>query len=55
MVIYSDDGGDTWEKGGSVPAAFDLEGQLVNANECQVGFFILRTLTFYIWNLFDFH
>ncbi|XP_071792208.1 sialidase-3-like [Asterias amurensis] len=35
MVIYSDDGGDTWERGGSVPAAFDLEGQLVNANECQ--------------------
>lgn len=36
VVIYSDDGGDTWEKGGQVPAAFDQEGQLVNANECQV-------------------
>ncbi|XP_038047825.1 sialidase-3-like isoform X1 [Patiria miniata] len=36
MVIYSDDGGETWEQGGGVPAAFDQEGQLVNANECQI-------------------
>ncbi|XP_070542524.1 sialidase-2-like [Ptychodera flava] len=35
-VIYSDDGGDTWQMGGILPRSRDEEGRKIFANEAQV-------------------
>ncbi|XP_030843776.1 sialidase-3 [Strongylocentrotus purpuratus] len=35
IVLFSDDGGDTWQVGGKIPPAKDEDGVDIPANECQ--------------------
>ncbi|XP_006813465.1 sialidase-3-like, partial [Saccoglossus kowalevskii] len=35
MVLYSDDGGDTWTPGGKVPIKTDTQGIMIQTNEAQ--------------------